>query len=134
MRKLSHIQFKTGKERLPEILDTIRHGRCYGPDISSPAANFFGGLFYGMGGMAEKSLKMLDSNFNVDDKCKACRICERICPQANIRITSNKPVWQHNCGQCNACIQWCPQQAIHIRNETCRFRNPNVKAEDLLLR
>jgi Pyruvate/2-oxoacid:ferredoxin oxidoreductase delta subunit len=133
-KKISHIEFKSGKERLPKILEIVKGNKNYGPEKSTFAANRFGGLMHGLSAFAADSMKAMDRNFSVDDRCKQCRTCERICPRANIKIVDKKPVWNHRCENCNACIQWCPQQAIHYVNETGRYRNPEVKVEDLMLR
>ncbi|MGE5629878.1 MAG: EFR1 family ferrodoxin [Caulobacteraceae bacterium] len=130
----SHKEYRSGKERLPEMLEIIKAKKEYGPDTSSFATNKLGGLMHRLASSAADSIKTSDRDFSVDDRCTLCRTCERICPRANIKIVDNKPVWNHGCELCNACIQWCPHQAIHFRNETCRYRNPEVKAEDLILR
>lgn len=134
IKKLSHKHYQTAKERLPEILDIIKGKKEYGPDKSSFSVNVLGGMMHGLASLAADSIKASDRNFSVDDRCMLCRTCERICPRANIKIIDNKPVWNHGCESCLACIQWCPQQAIHFTNETCRYRNPDVTAKDLILR
>lgn len=134
MRRISGIEYQSGKERLPEMLSIIRERNKYRPDTSSFAANFVGGLLCAMSSLVADSFKSYDKSFHVDDKCTNCKTCERICPMANVKVSGGKPVWNHNCSICYACIQWCPQQAIHIKNETCRYRNPEVTAQDLFLR
>lgn len=133
-KRLNRIRYASGKERLPEILTVIRGRQKHAPEASSPACNCFGGLMHGMMGLAADKLKAADASYTVDERCKGCRTCERVCPRGNVRLEGGGPVWHHNCEMCNACIQWCPQQAIHIANETCRYHNPNVRAEDLMLR
>jgi ferredoxin/flavodoxin len=133
-RRLNRIQYPSGKERLPELLAAIRDKQKHTPDTSNFMCNCFGGMMHGLMSLAGDKLKSTDSNFRVDDRCTGCRTCERVCPRANVRVEGNKPVWHHNCEMCNGCIQWCPRQAIHIENETCRYRNPGIKAEDLMLR
>lgn len=134
VKSTSRKEYQSGKERLPEILEVIKGKKEYGPDTGSFVANKLGGLMHGLTSSAAESLKAEDRNFSVDDRCTLCRTCERICPRENVKIIDNKPVWNHGCESCYACIQWCPQQAIHYKNETCRYRNPDVKAEDLMLR
>lgn len=134
MRGISNKEYLSGKKRLNEILCVISARKKHKPETSSSAANFIGGLLNRMSSLAADSFKTMDKNFFVDDKCTKCETCERICPMANIKISGGKPAWNHNCGVCYACIQWCPQQAIHIKNETCRYRNPEITAQDLFLR
>ena len=134
MRRISGIEFLSGKKRLEEILSVVRLEKTHKSETSSFIANLIGSSMNKLSSLAAESFKKSDKNFKVDEKCTGCRTCERVCPAANIHMTGNKPVWTHNCIVCNACIQWCPQQAIHIANETCRYRNPEIKAEDLMLR
>lgn len=133
-KRLNHIQYQSGKERLPELIAAVRDNRGHAPETSSFAANCYGGLLHGMMSLAGDKLKAADSGYRVDDRCTGCRICERVCPRANISIEGGKPVWRHNCEMCNGCIQWCPQQAIHVESETRRYHNPDIKADDLMLR
>jgi len=126
--------YASGEDRLPEILHFVKKNKRHVIETSSFAANFFGDLFNKLGKPFADKIGNIDVNFSVDEKCKGCHICERICPNENIVIERNKPIWQHKCGLCNACIQWCPQQAIHFKDEICRYRNPYITIEDLILR
>jgi ferredoxin/flavodoxin len=134
IRRMNRITYPSGKERLPEMIATIKDKKKHAPDTSSFASNLFGGMMHGLMSLAGDKLKSFDSNYSVDDHCKGCRTCERVCPRANIRFEDGKPAWHHNCEMCYGCIQWCPQQAIHIANETCRYHNAAIKAEEMLLR
>lgn len=134
MKRINKNIPKSGKERLAEILHVVGNNQLHKPETSSFKINFLGSLFYKMGGIMTKQMKMIDTNFSVDDKCNACRICERICPVENVKVVEGKPQWHHNCAMCNACIQWCPEQAIHFKNETRRYNNPEIKVKDLILR
>ena len=133
-KKLNRRQCPSAEERLPQIISVIRDERKHAPETSSLAANMFGRLMHSMMLLAGDKLKSADSNYSVDERCKACRTCERICPRGNVRIEGGRPVWHHNCEMCYGCIQWCPQQAIHLPNDTRRYHNPSVKAADLMLR
>lgn len=80
-------------------------------------------------------ISKMDKSFNADEKCRACRICEKICPAHNILIVQGKPVWQHRCEQCFACIQWCPEEAIQYGKCTSskkRYHHPDVSIKDML--
>lgn len=133
-KRLNRIRYPSGKERLPEILETIRDKKKHAPDISNFASNLFGSMMHGMMKLAGDKLKAADSGYSVDDRCVGCRTCERVCPRANVKVEGGKPAWHHNCEMCYGCIQWCPQKAIHVANETCRYHNPAVKAEDMMIR
>lgn len=133
-KRLNRIRYPSGKERLPEMLAVIRESRKHAPETSSFASNCFGGMMHSMMSLAGDKLKSFDSAYRVDENCTGCRTCEHVCPRGNVRVEDGKPVWRHNCEMCYGCIQWCPKQAIHIAGETCRYRNPNIKAEDVMVR
>ena len=76
----------------------------------------------------------LDSSFSVNETCTSCGLCERVCPADNIKLTDDKPVWQHHCEHCVACISWCPTAAINYGEATkkhTRYHNPRVKVTEL---
>ena len=74
-----------------------------------------------------------DENFNVDDTCNGCKICEKVCPVDNIKV-DRKPVFNGNCMQCLACINHCPQIAIRLKREKskARFINPNITLKEII--
>lgn len=133
-KRLNKRHYTAGTERLGEMLETIQGKEKHGPDTSNFAANCFGGMMHGMMALAGDKLKAVDINYTVDEHCKGCRTCERICPRGNVKVEGGRPVWHHNCEMCNGCIQWCPQQAIHMANETCRYHNTGITAADMMLR
>jgi ferredoxin len=133
-RRLNRIRYPSGEERLSEMLGVIRAGKAHKPETSSLASNCFGAMMHGLMKLAGDKLKAYDDAYSVDENCTGCRTCERVCPRGNVRLEGGKPAWHHDCEMCNACIQWCPQNAIHIANETCRYRHPEVRAADLFLR
>jgi formate hydrogenlyase subunit 6/NADH:ubiquinone oxidoreductase subunit I len=98
-----------------------------------PLLNFAGRKMYTAW---EKSLPRFDRAFTAD-KCNSCNLCVRICPAKNISLTSSGPEWHHHCGSCFACIHICPARAIQFGKNTLnrnRYRNPEIKVEELLLR
>lgn len=72
-------------------------------------------------------------NFNVNDSCTGCKVCEKVCPVKNIRV-SPIPEFSHECEMCLACIHHCPQNAIHLKSEKskARFINQNVKLIEII--
>lgn len=79
--------------------------------------------------------KNRDKNFNVNDKCINCGMCEKICPVNNITLKNGKPNWNRNCTDCMACINICPKEAINIGKSTIkknRYRNPYITRNELL--
>ncbi len=71
------------------------------------------------------------------DTCNQCGLCVQICPAGNITLSSERPVWNHNCELCLACIHACPLKGIQYGKETqaqLRYRNPDITIEELLVR
>jgi NADH-quinone oxidoreductase subunit I len=61
-------------------------------------------------------------------RCTACRMCERACPNASIRILTrpgaatknelDRYIWRlDSCVFCNACVQSCPFDALEMTHE-----------------
>jgi ferredoxin len=79
--------------------------------------------------------KKKDKNFNVNDSCIGCNMCEKVCPVDNIIMENNKPKWYGKCTDCMACINICPKEAINIGKATIkknRYLNPYITREELL--
>lgn len=84
----------------------------------------------------KESQSQIDDNFQCNkEKCTACRLCERICPQENITCQDGYPIWHHDCVECLGCLHICPVQAIdygEITKGRKRYRHKSVKPVDLL--
>jgi ferredoxin len=133
--KLDHHRkrIKSGEDRLPEMVATIEKLAKHRPETSSWTASVFGSIFHGI---AVKTFKSTDSAFVVEDSCKSCGNCARLCPRSNIVIENGRPVFLHNCELCHACIQWCPNFAIKHPNFDStlkQYRNPAINSKDLQL-
>lgn len=72
----------------------------------------------------------------VNESCRGCGTCVRVCPTANIALNNGKPEWGSLCVSCGACIQNCPSVAIHHEEEknSERYRNPHVTVGELYCR
>jgi ferredoxin/flavodoxin len=82
-----------------------------------------------------ESRQLMDRAFHVDESCKGCGTCVKVCPVNNIALIEKRPVWQQHCEQCFACLQWCPQQAVQFGNNTTgnqRYHNPIVGLNEML--
>lgn len=75
-----------------------------------------------------------DKQFIVNDNCRACKICEKVCPKNNIIFKNDRPEFQHKCDSCLACIHHCTKTAIHLKGEKSptRFINKNIKIEEII--
>ena len=58
--------------------------------------------------------KPVGKKYSADpEKCTGCRICEQICPCANVTVTDGKPVFSDRCSMCFGCVTACPDDAIY---------------------
>ncbi|MBN2536199.1 MAG: EFR1 family ferrodoxin [Spirochaetales bacterium] len=78
-------------------------------------------------------IPLTDKSISADDKCNGCSVCAKVCPAGNIKMTGNKPVWQHHCEMCMACVEWCPVKAIRHWNieEGKSYHHPDIKISDM---
>ena len=58
-------------------------------------------------------------SFYVTDKCIACSLCEKNCPDNEIKLIDKKPKWiKDKCQHCLKCIHRCPVYAIEYGKYT----------------
>lgn len=120
------------KQRVKEIAGIVKQKKTTSIETSSLLYSWF---LSGVHRIYSNKFSSYDNNFEANDKCTSCRICERICPVNNIEIEEGRPSWNHNCELCMACIQWCPSQAIEYSDKTRdrkRFHNPSIVIEEIL--
>lgn len=130
-RQRKHI--KTAEDRMPEMVGKIKKLVKHKPETSSWTANIFGSLFHGL---ALKTFKNIDSTFIVEDSCKGCGNCAKLCPRSNVVIENGRPTFKHNCELCHACIQWCSNFAIkhpNFDNTLKQYHNPTIRINDLIV-
>jgi ferredoxin len=110
------------KKRIHKIIPDIKAMNTNdGENYSQRIENIYNNAIYGV---HEK-----DVNFNVNDDCIACEICQNVCPAANISIHEGRPVYHHQCQLCMACIQHCPKKAINYGEKTKkrkRYTHPDI--------
>lgn len=82
-----------------------------------------------------RTLPMLTPAVNAD-RCIACGICAKVCPQGNITIRDGKACCGDDCTQCLACVHFCPQQAVEINSKPTpkahQYHHPRVTVNDIL--
>jgi len=52
-----------------------------------------------------------------DNKCNACRLCEKTCPFEAIAVADGAARFNENCTLCGACVNVCPQGALSIERK-----------------
>jgi ferredoxin len=87
-------RIRTGETRLREITETVKRREQHAAETSSWPANLFGSLLHAP---ALNTFKSVDSSFVVQDSCKGCGTCVKVCPRANIKLAGKRPAFEHNC-------------------------------------
>jgi len=118
---------KKSNEKLTTIINSIKKRDCNN-------INKLTGIFKSMNEKFIKEVSNMDKDFNVNNNCIGCSICEIICPVKNIEMVNSRPQYKHHCEQCIACIQFCPQKAINYKNLTQnrrRYTYPEISYKEL---
>lgn len=124
--------FENSKKAMKSFSEIIK-GKKNNYEIKNNIGRALGMLFNISNNLSNR--KNWDKFFYADDKCNSCGICERVCPDDNIKIINGKPNWNHNCHVCMACIQLCPKESIQYKKETLnkkRYHHPDVQLNELL--
>jgi ferredoxin len=128
----NRLHIESAEYRLPKLVAAIEKLGKHRPETSSWTANIFGSMFHGL---AVNAFKNIDNTFVVENSCKSCGNCAKLCPRSNIVIENGRPSFQHNCELCHACIQWCPNFAIkhpNFDNTLNQYHHPSIQVNDLL--
>jgi len=125
-------KFAAALKKMERIAEVVRGNKALPPEKGPLWQNLIFSMIYRL---SLPYVAGMDKSFFADEKCSACGICEKICPARNIRMTGNRPAWQHRCEQCFACIQWCPEEAIQYGRGTAkkkRYHHPEISLKDIL--
>ncbi|MBR2260271.1 MAG: EFR1 family ferrodoxin [Paludibacteraceae bacterium] len=72
------------------------------------------------------------------DKCVGCQICTKVCPQANIHLSTGKACIGDRCTMCLSCVHFCPHQAVEVAGKTTlaerQYHHPSIEMHDLIRR
>ena len=60
------------------------------------------------------AMPWIGRHYKVTNDCIGCGLCEKNCPEHNIRISNGKPVFGNDCSGCMGCAFTCPKDAIRI--------------------
>ncbi len=103
------------EKQLPEIADAILNHKPYDHYVAGTHPFLKGRIIYPL----FMAFTLGDKKFAADDGCIGCGVCEKTCPEHNIRLNSKKrPEWLGHCVKCLACIHRCPKKAIQYGDVT----------------
>jgi len=124
--KINEIVKKSNEELIP-IINSIKNRKNNRINKLTKIFDFINKDFI-------KKVNNMDNDYNVNNDCNSCAICEKVCPVKNIEIVNNKPQFKHHCENCIACIQFCPKKAINYKAATQnrrRYTNPEINYMEL---
>ena len=121
------------KSRINGIIEIIRNKKEYPLDTNLGVFGFLFShvLFKKVYNDSQKHI--LDSVLWINESCKQCGTCQKICPVNNIELTGSGPKWLGKCVNCARCYHMCPNKAIEFGNDSMeRYKNPDIKLEELI--
>lgn len=124
--ELANKKLETAEKELPQIADAILNGKVFDRYVAGTKPFLKGRIVYPL----FMQFTLGDKKFHTDSNCIGCGLCQKNCPEHNIRLKENRPEWLGHCVKCLACIHRCPTQAIQFGDITQNmgryyFKNKN---------
>ncbi|MGL5414160.1 MAG: EFR1 family ferrodoxin [Clostridium sp.] len=120
---------KKNEPLIAEIIENIKNN-FPSPDLISKSKGSLSNRAW------RKFFRGKNNKFTVNENCINCKICEKVCPVANITMENDKPTWSKNCTDCMGCINLCPKEAINLSKSTMkkpRYKNKHILASKLFV-
>ena len=65
--------------------------------------------------------------YSASSQCTGCGLCAKMCPEKNIKLQDERPVFGRKCLFCMRCINQCPENAILYDNKQCHQYKLTIK-------
>ena len=113
-KELEQQKLSKAEIEIPKIADAILNGSEYKNYVIGPKPFLKGRIIYPL----FMKFTLGDKKFFADNNCNGCGLCEKTCPEKNIKLENNRPKWLGHCVKCLACIHRCPKTAIQYGDIT----------------
>ncbi len=97
----------TAKALVPVDVEEILNGTAHLPKRVP-----FGGMIAGILRIEQPGARLIGRGFKPTDKCTACGLCVKRCPEQNIKLANGKIKFGKACTICMRCVFDCPHDAI----------------------
>jgi Pyruvate/2-oxoacid:ferredoxin oxidoreductase delta subunit len=63
------------------------------------------------------------------EKCTACAMCVKLCPENNIALKDGRAVLGDRCESCQRCVAFCPNRAIYVPGKpSVQYRGTSLES------
>lgn len=125
-------RFAAAREKLAQVAERTAR-RDPGPVEQGPLWQRV--VFTGLYKASWNQVATMDKGFFVDDHCKGCGTCAKVCPSGNLTMVDGRPRWAGRCEQCLACLQWCPSQSLQLGKKSARYEryhHPEIRLAEMV--